>query len=71
MLLVQLRKSLCRSTYVEITRPVFRDPHRPPEVIYEGEALRMPSLYDDRRVDKIATSVNRFGSPEILIRLEY
>ncbi len=71
MLLVQLRKTLCPSTYVEISRPVFRDPRRPSEMIYEGEALRMPSLYDDRRVDKIGTSVNRFGSPEILIRLEY
>lgn len=71
MLLVQLRKSLCRSTYVEITRPVFRDPCQPPEVIYEGEALHIPIMYDERRIDKIGTSVNRFGSPEILIRLDY
>lgn len=71
MLLVQLRKTLCRSTYVEISRPLFRDSNKISEMIYEGEALRMPSLYDDRRVDKIAAGVNRFGNPAILIKLEY
>lgn len=71
MLLVQLRKALCPSTYVEIWRPRFRDPNQTPEVIYEGEAQHMPIMYDERRIDKIGTSVNRFESPEIIIRLEY
>ena len=71
MLLVQLRKTLCPSTYVEISRPVFRDPRRPSEMIYEGEAQHMPIVYDERRIDKIGAGVNRFGSPEIMIKLEY
>lgn len=53
MLLVQLRKTICPSTYVEILRPVFREPRRPFEIIYEGEARHMPIMYDDRRIDKI------------------
>lgn len=71
MLLVQLKKALCPSTYVEIMRPNFRVLDSPSEVIYAGEALGIPLLYDARRIDKIGTSVNGHGNPEILIRLEY
>ena len=71
MLLVQLRKTLCPSTYVEISRPLFRDPRHPSEMIYEGEAQHMPIMYDERRIDKIGSGVNRFDNPAILIKLEY
>ena len=70
MLLVQLRKALCSSTYVEIMRPRFRDANYAYEVIYTGEALNMPLMYDERRIEKIGTSVNRYGNPEILVTLE-
>lgn len=71
MLMVQLRKVICADTYVEISKPVFREPCRPDEMVYEGEAHSMPVLYDDRRIDKLASGVNRFGNPAILIKLEY
>ena len=73
MLLVQLRKTLCPSTYVEIIKPdhLFLDVKYSDKVVYTGEARHMPVMYDEVRIDKIGTSVNRCGSPEILIKLEY
>ena len=70
MLLVQLRKALCESTYVEIVKPMSRDPLYPIKKIYTGEARNMPLMYDERRIEKIGTSVNRCGNPEILVTLE-
>ena len=70
MLLVQLRKTLCNSTYVEIIRPALRRPEAV-KAVYSGEACKMPVMYDNDRVGKIGTSVNRCGNPEILIMLEY
>ena len=70
MLLVQLRNTLCKSTYVEIIRPRSRDPLWPTETIYTGEAQTMPGIYDTRRIDRIGTGVNKCGNPEIVIFLE-
>lgn len=71
MLLVQLRKALCPSTYVEIVRPMSRDPLYLIEIVYTGEAQRMPIMYDERRIDQIGTCTNKFDNPEIVIMLEY
>lgn len=71
MLLVQLRKALSPSTYVEIVRPMYREPLHPIEIVYTGEARHMPIMYDERRIDQIGTSVNKCDNPEILIMLEY
>ena len=71
MLLVQLRKALCDSTYVEILNSMSRDPLTPYRAIYTGEARNIPLMYDDRRIEKIGTSVNKCGNPEILVMLEY
>ena len=70
MLLVQLRKTLCNSTYVEIIRPALRSPE-PVKTVYAGEACKMPVMYDNDRIAQIGTSVNRCNNPEILIMLEY
>lgn len=71
MLMVQLRKVICNDSYVEVSKPVYREPARPDELVYEGEARGMPILYDDRRIEKIGSGVNRFGNPAILIKLVY
>lgn len=75
MLLIQLKNTLCPSTYVEIYKKDTRciDPEKGMyynKLLYEGEARSIPCHLESDRIERIGAMRNRYGSSEVCINLE-